>query len=306
LFQSCVNSMLTDTINNDLYIACISIYRYDGEFFHHIGGAGSQVNTHAMCMYHGDLYIGGMFHTIDDIPAEGIAKWNGEEWSEVGGGVNAPVEALYVYKDELYLGGYFSQVGGYLPANGVARYHEPEVEDCRWLRPRIQTQGYQDTFYITQSQPYMFVNFVNNNAYAQSWEWDFGDGFTGNGSKDIQHGYYLPGEYNVKVEVTQNGCTKTAERTIVIEDYTGNKENKIENNGISIYPNPANDILTICLPPNINTAIASISDLSGKNYGFYDLNSNKTDIDISNLKSGKYFLQVKLKDKIENFGFVKE
>ncbi|NLA23984.1 MAG: hypothetical protein GX879_03365, partial [Bacteroidales bacterium] len=47
LFQSCVNSMLTDTINNDLYIACISIYRYDGEFFHHIGGAGSQVNTHA-------------------------------------------------------------------------------------------------------------------------------------------------------------------------------------------------------------------------------------------------------------------
>ncbi|HQL69187.1 MAG TPA: T9SS type A sorting domain-containing protein [Bacteroidales bacterium] len=264
-FQAGVSSLLTDTINNDLYIAGISVFRFDGESFHLIGTAGSQVNGHAMQMYHGDLYIGGMFSQVDGIPAKHLAKWDGEQWSEPGGGTNYAIEALYVYKDELYAGGFFTQVGGYLPAYGVARYYEPEVEDCRWFRPRIQTVGYQDTFYITQSQPYIFVNFVNNNAYAESWEWDFGDGFSGSGSKDIEHGYYQPGEYTVLVEVTQDGCTKTAEKLIVIEDHTGGIASKTGNDEITLFPNPCYDKIWVpYFCPVGETYRVEICDITGR------------------------------------------
>jgi hypothetical protein len=34
------------------------------------------------------LYAGGTFTTAGGVPANGIAKWNGSEWSTVGDGVN--------------------------------------------------------------------------------------------------------------------------------------------------------------------------------------------------------------------------
>ena len=235
------------------------------EYFHQIAQMNGQVNRHAMQMYHGDLYIGGMFTQVDGIPAKHLAKWDGEQWSEPGGGVSNSIESMYVYKDELYVGGYFTQVGGYLPAYGVARYYEPEVEDCHWFRPRIQTAGYQDTFYITQSQPYVFVNFVNNNAYAESWEWDFGDGFSGSGSKDIEHGYYQPGEYTVLVEVTQDGCTKTAEKLIVIEDHTGGITSKTGNDEITLFPNPCYDKIWVpYFCPAGETYRVEVCDITGR------------------------------------------
>ncbi len=292
-FQSGVSSLLTDTINNDLYIAGISVFRYDGESFHLIGTAGSQVNGHAMQMYHGDLYIGGMFSQVDGIPANHLAKWDGEQWSEPEGGVSNSIESMYVYKDELYVGGYFDSVGGYLPAYGVARYYEPAAEDCHWFRPRIQTAGYQDTFYITQSQPYIFIDFVNNNAYAESWEWDFGDGFNGSGSKDIEHGYYQPGEYTVQVEVTQDGCTKIAEKLIVIEDHTGGVANKAGTGAITVYPNPGSGLVVI--KTNNGSAIGRIriSSTLGKQMYKAEISNPEISIDISQWNAGTYLVECK-------------
>jgi len=293
-FQAGVSSLLTDTINNDLYIAGISVFRFDGESFHLIGTAGSQVNGHAMQMYHGDLYIGGMFSQVDGIPAKHLAKWDGEQWSEPGGGVSNSIESMYVYKDELYVGGYFTQVGGYLPAYGVARYYEPEVEDCRWFRPRIQTVGYQDTFYITQSQPYIFVNFVNNNAYAESWEWDFGTS-TGSVSSTATVGYTYtqPGEYTVQVEVTQDGCTKTAEKLIVIEDHTGGIANRAGNEAITIYPNPGSGQVVIKTNNGNTIGNIRISSASGKQMYKADISSQEIIIDISQWNAGTYLVECK-------------
>jgi len=276
-----------------LYIAGISVFRYDGESFHLIGAVNAQVNGHSMQMYHGDLFIGGVFNQVSGITANHLAKWDGEQWSETGGGTNYEVEALYVYKDELYVGGYFDSVGGYLPAYGVARYYEPEVEDCHWFRPRIQTAGYQDTFYITQSQPYIFVNFVNNNAYAESWEWDFGDGFNGSGSKNIEHGYYQPGEYTVQVEVTQDGCTKTAEKLIVIEDHTGGITSKTGNGEITLYPNPGSG--QVVIKTNNGSTIGSIriSSTSGKQMYKADISGQEIIIDINQWNAGTYLVECK-------------
>ena len=66
------------------------------------------------------LYLGGHFDEIDGIPADNIAKWDGQSWSEVGGGINdvdstiGGVRCLTVLDlggvPVLYVGGYFTLV----------------------------------------------------------------------------------------------------------------------------------------------------------------------------------------------------
>lgn len=67
------------------------------------------------------LYLGGVFESVDGVPAAGIAKWNGHEWSSVGGGLEffelePAVLALEVFDDgsgpALFVGGSFNLAGG--------------------------------------------------------------------------------------------------------------------------------------------------------------------------------------------------
>jgi len=72
------------------------------------------------------LYVGGDFTLAGDVPASRIAKWDGNQWSALGSGMNAgAVDALTVFDDgtgpALYAGGLFMFAGGVL-ANGIARW----------------------------------------------------------------------------------------------------------------------------------------------------------------------------------------
>ena len=73
-----------------------------------------------------DLYIGGQFTRVGALDFTGIAKWNGNIWSGVGGfgveGPNAVVLAMVASGSELYVGGNFIKVGG-VTARNVARWN---------------------------------------------------------------------------------------------------------------------------------------------------------------------------------------
>jgi hypothetical protein len=72
--------------------------------------------------YDGRLVIGGSFTQIGGVPINGIAVWNGAQWSALGGGTDGPVEALFEFQGDLIVGGRFSEVGS-TPARGVARWN---------------------------------------------------------------------------------------------------------------------------------------------------------------------------------------
>ncbi len=86
-------------------------------------GTGANRSVEALCVYDDKqgggpaLYIGGEFKGAGGAPMRHIAKWEGVNWSAVGGGTNARVRALAVYDDpgqggpELYAGGDFGRVG---------------------------------------------------------------------------------------------------------------------------------------------------------------------------------------------------
>jgi hypothetical protein len=71
------------------------------------------------------LYVGGDFTTAGGLPANRIAKWNGQAWTSLGSGTSSRVSALTVFDDgrgaALYAGGSFMQAGG-ISVNQIARW----------------------------------------------------------------------------------------------------------------------------------------------------------------------------------------
>jgi len=67
-----------------------------------------------------DLYVGGVFTMAGNVPAVGLAKWNGAAWSDVGG-FSGAVCTMTTDGTNLYVGGSFTNAGG-LFATNVARW----------------------------------------------------------------------------------------------------------------------------------------------------------------------------------------
>lgn len=78
-----------------------------------------------MCFenYKGDLYVGGYFSEVNGNPGNCIAKWNGEQWSKLNGGLTgfAIVKSMKGYQNELFVGGIFYEADG-LPIHHLAKW----------------------------------------------------------------------------------------------------------------------------------------------------------------------------------------
>jgi hypothetical protein len=61
---------------------------------------------------------------------------------------------------------------------------------------------------------------------------------------------------------------------------------------IQIFPNPANEILTISLPENASTTDCILVDNTGKEVKRLTVSGGENQVDISELKSGIYFIQI--------------
>ena len=109
---------------------------WDG-FDHPPAGKGLSGYAYSMLVWDDDgggphgpaLYVGGSFTMAGSVVANGIAKWDGVNWSPLGGGFPGPsvvVYALAIHNDgsgpALYAGGEFSSASG-APGNSVAKWN---------------------------------------------------------------------------------------------------------------------------------------------------------------------------------------
>lgn len=83
--------------------------------------------------YNGDLYVGGRFDLIGQERYNYIARFDGRNWYDVGGGVGVDamglVHAMLIRDDVLYAGGMFDQAG-LLPAKNAAVF---DMKTEQWL-----------------------------------------------------------------------------------------------------------------------------------------------------------------------------
>ncbi len=296
-----VNELMVDTINSLLFVG--------GEFFH-IGdelsvcsaiwdgfnwtATGTANSTtiipQASAMYRGEFYAGNSVKVEGDDWTFGIKKWNGETWDSIGGAFNSSISSLEVFRDTLYIGGYFGFWGGDSPVpnkrtKGMVKLYMPD-NGCDFLKPRINT--YTDTFYLNNGEA--VVNLYNNNPYAESWEWDFG---TSTGSamstQAVEHIYSDVGEYNVQVTVTQDGCVKTANKTIYIELGSNSNIQNYENIEMQVFPNPSSNGFTVKTTlPDYKNAEIKITGLNGHLKNIIPVNGETIVIPTKGWEPGTY------------------
>ncbi len=110
------------------------IAKWNGTKWSALGGGVSRTNppssyaaVYSIAVVGTDVYIGGNFDTVGCISANGIARWDGNAWSAVGGGVSGgsvnpgTVYALALDGTDLYVGGSFTQAGT-TSANNIAKW----------------------------------------------------------------------------------------------------------------------------------------------------------------------------------------
>ncbi|MFC2111141.1 SBBP repeat-containing protein [Bacteroidota bacterium] len=100
------------------------------------------------------------------------------------------------------------------------------------------------------------------------------------------------GTYPFWVEITDTiGCSAIDSILVTWVDCTG--LNEVSNNSnINIFPNPANNQIIIENLRQKNDFVLSILNLNGQEVFKQHINESKTQIDISNLRSGLYFVKL--------------
>ncbi|MEN6511182.1 MAG: SBBP repeat-containing protein [Chloroherpetonaceae bacterium] len=154
------------------------------------------------------------------------------------------------------------------------------------------------------------VNFTDKSeGYITFREWDFGDGYS-SPLVNPGHVYKIPGKYTVKLTVGYGDVfidkiktdLITAENVLSVDESSANL---ISKNGISISaiePNPSSDVIRftygVNTPQNISIAIYNIygERVMAISDGYISEGTYNKEMDISNLPSGAYYLQILGKD----------
>jgi trimeric autotransporter adhesin len=112
-------------------VQCLA--EWDGSSWSAVGANevldSSAMGIFSLCVYNGNLYMGGAFKTVDGITVNNIAEWNGTTWSPLGSGIHIidststdAVNSMIVYNGSLVVGGNFDTAGG-IPLNGIAQWN---------------------------------------------------------------------------------------------------------------------------------------------------------------------------------------
>ena len=136
------------------------------------GMPGADGNVYAMATDgSGNLYVGGDFTFIGDVPANRIAKWDGTAWSAVGPGMNSSVNALAVSGTNLYAGGNFGWAGGVL-VNYIAKW-----DGTAWSALGSGVSGTVNALAVSGTNLYAGGNFVTAGGVTLNYigKWDGND-----------------------------------------------------------------------------------------------------------------------------------
>jgi PKD repeat protein len=148
------------------------------------------------------------------------------------------------------------------------------------------------------------VNLLGNMSFTatpfsiqNTYTWTFGDNTTGTGAITT-HTYTTPGTYTVCVTMTTPGnCTSTFCDTVIIPNAIGIEEVSGMTN-VKVYPVPAKDELNVQFAYSGNGNVTLlVTDVCGRNADatiVTSVNGNTTNsvIDLSDLSSGIYLLQI--------------
>jgi len=156
---------------------------------------------------------------------------------------------------------------------------------------------------------YKTVSFNNTSSNATAYMWDFGDGIKVT-MEDPIHVYALSGDYQVQLIAINHICENDTTQQLVSIKVTGLEEIDVEES-LNLYPNPANNVLNISLASPIQgEIIISVFSIQGKRVIEKTLDQGvalqSIKLDISQLETGSYFIQLSYQNQVFNRQFIKQ
>jgi len=150
-----------------------------------------------------------------------------------------------------------------------------------------------------------------------TYSWNWGDGSAYSSGPNPSHTYAQAGWYNICLTIADaNGCGssyctydtlyKYSPESIIsiyVTSPTGVNDVSALATEVSVYPNPANNNITIQAPQN---ASIEISNIEGQLTGNFVMNNSKASLDVSAYPCGVYLVKVKTENGIAVKRFVKE
>ncbi len=251
---------------------------------------GSSISS--LCVYQNELYAAGIFDTIGNIPSQNIARWNGSSWNSVPISFPSGFGGLYVYQNKLLLGATNSTTAPY------------PVQIWQWDGANLslfsqQTNAGGSSFLTTSTTKlYSASSSPNSPGKSTIWERNTVSSLWDSVGTNIQSVSSLC-EYNNEIYCggffnSSNGAQ--ANYIAKLSPVTGLKNNYCRTENISIYPNPANEILNI----EVNSKDVSLLQLKLQNSLCQTIkdevivNQNVISINTSELQNGIYFVSIKI------------
>lgn len=238
---------------------------------------------------------------------EGAAAWNGTIWEDIDSNLTANIgdfgvfyNAIKSYHDKIYLGGLFDTSHG-CPGNGFLVLNNGQCENTGqdfWI---IQTMTlFNDKLFIggsleSNGAPYGHsIIIYNDTTYHIAYYDSLCPGGPINCFESMNNDLFVGGDFSI----VDNLNSTTYARAIAFLDpdtiISGIKENLIkeEKEDIKIYPNPANEELTIKW--HGRDVKLKITDMLGREIISYKPNSNadQLTITVAELQAGIYFCTV--------------
>ncbi len=140
------------------------------------------------------------------------------------------------------------------------------------------------------------IAFTNTLIDGATYLWNFGDGNMST-EPNPMHTFTEFGTYPVILTVTSpDGCTSATTIEIVVTDLTTGLEEDILNNQISVFPNPASDLLTVSFefssPTSLTLTLIDVRGSVVKTIPLQTYFNSTFPIEISDLPKGIYYLKM--------------
>ena len=308
---------------------CNYIAKFDGNSWQPVGdftkyckNSGLPAQMNAITVFRDEIYVGGAW---DDSTGttRNIAKFDGSNWINVGtgisqGGVNSVFD-LEVFKDELYIGGRFSKTNE-IPGNSLVK----------WDGASYKTIGYDQLTsgsFISQlksSKKHLAAigNFQNigdtgtyNLFYLDSntacYINDLKSMYLNGGlvcAEYINDSLIVGGSFTMLGNVNAN-CVGVITNYDVNTNcfYVGINNRTINENIVSLFPNPFQDRLNITFDSDVFYKIRlRITNTLGQIVYSKNNLEQKQEIDLRFLPSGVYFIKLQNNSEQKVFKLIKD
>lgn len=275
------------------------IASYDGMFwtgFPTLGAQGGFILNEIN--YNGELYVGGNFDSQSNPSMKDIARWDGTQWQSVSNGLSGfstNIRAFTIYQGNLIVAGYFNTSFGD-PGNNIVAWN-----GFNWSQLGDGLDNEVRCLAVYNGELWAGGIFLNAGTIPVTYlaKWDGIQWHSLNINLNnivmsmavLNNDLYIAGAF-----VTMNG--DTVNRIIRYNNSTGIYNINEKNNNLGILPNPSSGIIQL----NFNTKEKSeinVYDLIGNKMHFEVLKSNSNyKIDLSNLSSGVYIIQLKTQSQL--------